>query len=116
MDRWPPTQTRRGPHGIADALRPHAKMLGLAGVAAAPILAVAAVVPAPLVLPTFSLFALASAGVAALHAWRRAAGQDRRGLTSWDVAGGLALIGFVAATLGEPDAVARLVEVAAATG
>jgi 4-hydroxybenzoate polyprenyltransferase len=58
--------------------------------------------PAPLVLPTFSLLLLAAAGSTALLAWLGRAERRSERVTFWDVAGALAFIGFAAGMLCDP--------------
>jgi hypothetical protein len=66
--------------------------------------------PGPLILPTFSLLALAAAGIAATIAWCSQAERSSDRVTSWDVAGALAFIGFAAGMLGDPAHLVQLGE------
>jgi len=66
--------------------------------------------PAQLILPVASFAALTLAGLSALIAWRRRVSRDRGSLNLWDAAGILALIGFGACMLSEPQAVLQIFE------
>jgi hypothetical protein len=88
-------------------LLPHVKLGGLTLLAAAPLFAIAALVPRPLVLPAVSLTAIAAAAAVALVAWRLSARRNGGTLTLWDVAGACALIGCAAGMLSEPELVLR---------
>ena len=110
MNRWP--QTSRGSvNGLLDALRPHVTVAWLTALAAAPLLAVAAVVPPQIVLPTVTLLTFAACALAALYAWRAHVPARSATVTAWDLAGALALIGCVAATLSEPSSVIQFMEI-----
>ena len=102
MDRWKP-QRRPAFAGIAEALRPHAALAALTFAAAVPLLAIAALTPSPLVLPVFSIVFLSLSGLAALFAWLSGARRHVNAITSWDVAGAFAFVGFGAAILSKPE-------------
>ena len=102
MDRWKPQRQSAGA-AIIDALRPHAALAMLTLLAAAPLCVVAALTPPPLVLPVFSIVFLALAGLTALYAWRSRAVRHSTTITSWDVAGAFAFVGFGAAILSKPE-------------
>ncbi|RTL49812.1 MAG: hypothetical protein EKK40_15470 [Bradyrhizobiaceae bacterium] len=63
-----------------------------------------------LVLPAFSVLLFMSAALAVLVAILLKAVRNRRGLTLWDIAGGLAITGCAASVLSEPDQVTLLFE------
>ena len=76
--------------------------------AAAPFALIASIVPHTLVVASMSLVALTGAAlVAAYAAWRKVAWTGET-VTAWDVAGGLAFVGFCAAMLSEPAHVLSL--------
>ena len=100
----------RGPAygAVLQFLKPHAKLAVVTILAAAPIAAIAALVPRPLVLPILSLAALAVAALVALLAWAYRARRRGDTITPWDIAGAFALIGCGAAMLSEPENVIDL--------
>ncbi|MPZ57638.1 MAG: hypothetical protein GEU91_14285 [Rhizobiales bacterium] len=102
MDGWKP-QRRLAYADIVDALRPHAALALFTLLAAIPLLLIASLTPAPLVLPVFSIIFLAFAGLVALFAWQTSAVRHSRTVTSWDVAGAFAFVGFAAAILSKPE-------------
>lgn len=102
MDRWK-SQRRPAYAGVIEAVRPHAALAAMTVVAAAPLLAVAALTPSPLVLPVFSIIFLSLSGLVALFAWQRGAPRHVNTITSWDVAGAFAFVGFAAAILSKPE-------------
>jgi hypothetical protein len=59
----------------------------------------------PLLLPSMSLVALASAAVVALAAWCLSSDRHGAGITLWDVLGAYAFIGFAAGMLSDPHQV-----------
>ncbi|MBN8920232.1 MAG: hypothetical protein J0H62_05990 [Rhizobiales bacterium] len=59
----------------------------------------------PLVVPSLSAAALASAAVIALLAWWMSADRNDAGISLWDVSGAYAFIGFAAGMLSEPQQV-----------
>lgn len=69
---------------------------------------VAWLVPAHFVLPSISIAALGLAGIIATIAWIFNVTESKANMNLWDVAGILALIGFGASMLGDPQAVAQL--------
>jgi hypothetical protein len=71
-------------------------------------LAISGLLPDSLLLPAISSLLLALAIVFALIAWVRCS-TDEYGVTYWDVAGALTLVGICTATLIEPDHLVRLV-------
>jgi hypothetical protein len=75
----------------------------LAVAAGAPLLLVIALIPAPLVLPVFSLAFLGLSALVALFAWRTGAVSRSPTVTRWDVAGAFAFVGFAAAILSKPE-------------
>ncbi len=86
----------------------------LTALVGAPIPLLVWLLPAAQVLPMFSLVTLATAGAAALLAWRGGAERNSGGITLWEVAGALAFFGFAAGMLSEPEHVAQLFELATA--
>ncbi len=62
------------------------------------------VLPPPLLLPAFSMTAVAGACAVGIYAWLRNSETRRDHLSSWDVAGGLAFVGFAAALMSNPEA------------
>src|SRR5262245_33334602 len=109
MERWKHTQLR---HSVwQQRLAFVSTQLTLAALAAAtvaPLALIISLVPRPQVLPMLCLVALAAAELVALVAWWCGAKRDGDGVTSWDIAGALALIGFAAGMLSEPSAVLAL--------
>jgi hypothetical protein len=65
-------------------------------------------IKAPLILPSLSAFALASAALVALVAWAAASRHDCADITLWDVSGVYACVGFAAGMLSEPAQVIEL--------
>ena len=105
MDRW------KGAHDYEQRLHFITTQIALAGMAAAavaPIALLAFFVPRVQVLPILCLLALAAAGAVALFAWWRGAPRRSDHVTSWDVAGALAFIGFAAGMLSDADAILHL--------
>lgn len=72
------------------------------------ILLLVRLLPAAPVLPMLSLVSLAAAGAVALLAWLSEAERHSDEITLWDVAGGLAFIGFGAGMLSRPEDVLQL--------
>ncbi len=70
-----------------------------------PLLALLIFVRTPLVLPSLSIVALASAGVISLTAWWMKADRDRPGISLWDVSGAYAFVGFAVGMLSDPQQV-----------
>lgn len=85
-----------------------AALAALTAGVAVPLAAIVALVPASLVLPTFSVAMLGFAAAAALFAWATGAARTGERLTAWDVAGLLAFLGCGAAMLSRPEAVLQL--------
>ena len=79
-------------------------MVFLSAVAIPPIAFLFLVRP-PLVLPSISVVALASAAIVALVAWCMSSKRQGRGITLWDVSGAYAFIGFAAGMLSDPHQV-----------
>jgi hypothetical protein len=71
--------------------------------ASAALLGVTALTPPPLILPVISLVCLTIAAIAALFAWQTSASRRSATITTWDIAGALAFIGFAAAMLSKPE-------------
>ena len=89
--------------GLAGAMWPHLTTAGMVASAVLPLLLIAAVAPAGLVLPIASVAFLAVAAVLALVAWRVRTKRHADKLTIWDVCGACAFIGFAAAILSKPE-------------
>lgn len=96
---------RSWPHGLPSGFVPHLRLGGLVLLAAAPLLAVAALVPRALFLPSISLTAIAAAATVSFAAWWFGSRRHSNTITLWDVAGACALIGCAAAMLSEPEVV-----------
>lgn len=64
----------------------------------------------PLVFPVLSVVLLTGAGLMAFVAWERAESHGSRRITSWDIAGLLAFLGFLAGILADPEDVLPLLE------
>ena len=92
-------------HGFTAVALPHARLAGLALLAAAPLLVIAAVVPRAVFLPSVSLAAIAAAAAVGVAAWWFGARRHRDTITLWDIAGACALIGCAAAMLSEPESI-----------
>lgn len=80
----------------------------LVGSAAVPILPFALLLPPPLVLPALGTTAFALAAATAAYAWLRRTPLGGPRITSWDVAGACAFIGFAAGILSTPEHVLQL--------
>ena len=93
--------------GLA-SLSPHLALAILVLLAAAPIVLVAALVPHAMLLPTFSIGAIAIAAVTATVAWWRKAERHTPTVTLWDTAGAFMLIGCAAAMMTEPENLLQL--------
>jgi hypothetical protein len=106
MDR---SRTRREE---ATWLRQQAILALLALGAAAPFALLASLVPSTLVLACMSLLALSIAALTAAYAAWRGLSWTGETVTAWDVAGGLAFIGFSAAMLSEPANILPITAVA----
>ncbi len=60
--------------------------------------------PAPLLLPAFSIAAVTAALAAGLFSWLLKREQRTAHVNSWDVAGGLMFVGVAAALMSNPEA------------
>lgn len=85
-----------------------ATALSLAVVTA--IAVIARSIPVALILPLLSTIALFCAFALAAFAWLRGIRRDGKRLTSWDVAGALALVGFAAAIMSSPETALAMFE------
>lgn len=75
-----------------------------ASLAAATALAFAnTMIPAPLLLPLFSIVAVIAAFSIAFFAWIRAAARRTEHVNAWDISGALLFVGFAAALLSNPE-------------
>lgn len=75
---------------------------------AIPAACVALLAPKAVALPAASLVSLALALAVAIFAWRARVNYRAQGLTFWDLAGMLALIGFGAGAMSDPAAALEL--------
>jgi hypothetical protein len=82
----------KGPAGFA--------AVALAGLS---LLALARLVPAPLLLPTLSIVLLTMSGGCALLAWRLNGRRRPDRIDLWDIAGACAFVGCAAAMLSQPE-------------
>jgi len=73
-----------------------------------PAAAIALLAPKAIALPAASLISLLLAATFAVYAWRARVNYRAAGLTFWDLAGMLALIGFGAGAMSEPAAALEL--------
>jgi hypothetical protein len=119
MERWKQVTIRQsGRQQRLDLIGTQLTLAALMAAAAAPIALVASLVPRDQVLPVLCLVALAGAMLVALIAWWWCARRDSNHMsdhvpghvTPWDVAGALALIGFAAGILSDPQSVLALFE------
>jgi hypothetical protein len=120
MERWKPAHIRHPVrHQWLEIIATQVTLAALVAAAAAPIALIVSLVPRAQVLPVLCLLALAGAALVALAACWRSARRDSDCITdhvtSWDVAGALALIGFAAGMLSEPHSVLALFEQEAMT-
>jgi hypothetical protein len=98
-------------YGIRSQAPGHHRGLAVViALAAAPCLALAWLVPPPLVLPALSMVSCLVAGCIAALACHVRAGRNTHGITLWDVAGAFALIWVGAGMLSEPTHVVELFE------
>ena len=107
MTEWNWRRDRAVRPGLA-ILRPHSALVLFVGAVAAGFLAIVSLVPPLAVVPVVSLAAIAAAAVVALFAWYRGAERASSNITSWDVAGALAFLGFSAGILSGPEQVLQL--------
>ncbi len=75
---------------------------------AIPAACVALLAPKAVALPAASLFSLTLALAVAIYAWRARVNYRAQGLTFWDLAGMLALVGFGAGAMSDPAAALEL--------
>ncbi len=92
----------------ADVRDPRTRLKILFIIAVIPAAAVALVAPKSVALPLVSLISLVLAMTCALYAWRSRLNYRAQGLTFWDLAGMLALVGFGAGAVSEPAAALEL--------
>jgi hypothetical protein len=76
---------------------------------------IAAFAPAQLILPILSIASLAAAAVCTLVAQVAGAERHSSRISAWDIAGGLALVGFVAGMVSDPEHVLQLFGLATTT-
>lgn len=96
---------RRNPLEPADA-RARLRILFILG--ALPAAAIALLAPKAIALPAASFVSILLAIAVAVYAWRSRVNYRSQGLTFWDLAGMLALIGFGAGALSEPASALEL--------
>jgi hypothetical protein len=102
------TQQQRGRSAVTSATRPEWLAVTLAALSSAvviPLVGFLLSVRGPLVLPSVSVVALASAAIIALAAWCMSADRNSAGISLWDVSGAYAFIGFAAGMLSDPQQV-----------
>lgn len=112
MDRW---RSARAYRPALDILKTQVALVALVATAAVPLLLLITLLPRPSVLPVLCLLALAGAGLVAAYAWFSSAQRHSDRVTPWDIAGALALIGFAAGAVSEPDQVLALFDRASMT-
>ena len=109
MYHWKAADVREQRTGL-EFIKTQITLAALTAAAGLLIAQLISLVPRLPALPVLCLLALAGAGLVALFAWWRGAARDSDHVTAWDVAGALALTGFVAAMLSEPDSIHHLFE------
>ncbi len=91
------------PHSISSDVRdPRTRLKVLFILAVLPSAAIASFAPRTVALPLACLISLILAMACAGYAWRYRINYRAQGLTFWDLAGMLALIGFGAGAMSEP--------------
>ncbi len=101
------TREAAGPSSVRG---PHLLFVLAVLAAAALIVSTATSLPPALTLAILSLGLTLGAGGIALFAWAARQANAGPGLTYWDVAGALMLIGIAAGIMGEPGEVVRLLD------
>ncbi|MBM3599490.1 MAG: hypothetical protein FJX35_14835 [Alphaproteobacteria bacterium] len=76
------------------------------------LIAITSFVSNGMLLAAMSFISLAAAGLLGVVAYRKRIRRESKHITMWDVAGGLALFGFVAGTLCGPEHVLQIFELA----
>ena len=102
------THQQRGRSAVASAARPEWPPVNstvFSFAIAVPLIGFLLFVRDPLVLPSISVVALASAAIIALMAWCTSAHRNSAGISLWDVSGAYAALGFAAGTLSDPQQV-----------
>jgi len=102
------TFQQRGRSAVASATRPewppvNSAVLSFASVV--PLVGFLLFVRDPLVLPSISTVALASAAMITSMAWCMSADRNSAGISLWDVSGAYAALGFAAGALSDPQQV-----------
>ena len=101
-------------HSSASALRDSRTRLRILFILGAlPAAAIALLAPKAIALPAASLVSLVLAAAVALYAYCAGVNYRAQGLTFWDLAGMLALIGFGAGAMSEPAAALELFGISA---
>jgi hypothetical protein len=108
-------QNRSATDSHSHASRPQMVVAVLLWTLAVPVIGPLFLVRAPLVLPSLSAIALASAAVSAFIAWCMSSEHDGTGISLWDISGAYAFIGFSAGMLSEPQHVLDLLSMPAET-
>jgi len=103
--RFTPAQPASRRESAFDA-RTRLRMLFILG--ALPAACVAIIAPKSIAMPLASLVSLIFAAIVAAYAWHSRTNRKARGLTFWDLAGMLALIGFGTGAVSEPAAALEL--------
>ena len=82
---------------------PHTNSVAFCAAITAPLIPLLLLARSPLVLPTISVVALASAAVVALAAWWTSSDRNSSAISLWDVCGAYAFIGFAAGAMSDPN-------------
>ena len=88
---------------------PHSPGLGFVAVLVVALAVFVLVLPHPVVLPVFSLWALSAAACAALFALLQRQATTSYAGAAWDMAGAFTLVGCAAAILGEIEPIIELI-------
>ena len=110
------TYQQRGRSAVISAAPtkwPHVTSAVLLSAIVVPLIGFLLFVRVPLVLPSISVVALASAATIALAAWCMSADRNSPGISLWDVSGAYAFIGFACGMLSEPEDVLEFLSVPA---
>jgi hypothetical protein len=100
------TYQQRGRSAVMSAAPtkwPHVNSAVLLSAIVVPLIGFLLFVRVPLVLPSISAVALASAATIALAAWCMSADRNSPGISLWDVSGAFAFIGFACGMLSDPQ-------------
>lgn len=95
-------------HSAAEPRDSRTRLRVLFVLGAIPASSVALLAPKAIALPAASLVSLTLAFAIAIYAWRAGVNYRAQGLTFWDLAGMLALVGFGAGAMSDPAAALEL--------